>query len=103
MADAVAYRWFGTRDGQDGYDAVEHVAQLDWCTGKVALVGNSWLAATQWSIAAERPPHLACIAPLEGVSDFYRETFCRGGVPYTPFWGFLGSHGLFGKALLFVS
>ncbi|KAJ5413813.1 hypothetical protein N7509_000440 [Penicillium cosmopolitanum] len=96
-------RWFGTADGQDGYDAIEHVAQLDWCTGKVALVGNSWLAATQWSIAAEQPPHLACIAPLEGVSDFYRETLCRGGVPYTPFWGFLGSHVLFGKGFALKS
>ncbi|OJJ07753.1 hypothetical protein ASPVEDRAFT_57030 [Aspergillus versicolor CBS 583.65] len=77
-------RWFGTSDGKDGYDAVEYIAELAWCSGKVALVGNSWLAATQ------RPPHLACITPLEGFCDFYRETLCRGGVPYTPFLGLFG-------------
>ncbi|KAH8812582.1 Alpha/Beta hydrolase protein [Xylogone sp. PMI_703] len=89
-------RWLGTAEGQDGYDAIEEVAKLPWCNGKVALVGNSWLAMATWHIAAERPPHLACIAPFEGVSDLYRESLCRGGVPYTPFWGFLSTK-LFGR------
>lgn len=43
----------------------------------------------QWFIAAENPPHLTCIAPLEGATDFYRETLCRGGVPFKPFWDML--------------
>lgn len=60
------------------------------------MAGNSWLAMSQWFIAAERPPHLSCIAPWEGASDFYRETLCRGGVPYKPFWGFL-SNVMFGE------
>lgn len=46
------------------------------------MAGNSWLAMSQWFIAAERPPHLAAFAPWEGASDFYRDTLCRGGVPY---------------------
>jgi len=75
-------RWLGAQDGRDGYDAIEHVHKLDWCTGKVALAGNSWLAMSQWFIAAENPPHLTCFAPWEGASDFYRDTLCRGGVPY---------------------
>jgi hypothetical protein len=90
------FRWFGTAEGRDGYDAIEHIAALDWCSGKTALVGNSWLAMAQWFIAAEQPPSLTCIAPLEGCSDFYRETLCRGGVPNTPFWQLICSS-LFGK------
>lgn len=43
----------------------------------------------QWFIAAAMPPHLTCIAPLEGSSDIYRESLCRGGVPNTAFWGYL--------------
>ncbi|KAF2027042.1 hypothetical protein EK21DRAFT_72732 [Setomelanomma holmii] len=46
---------------------------------------------TQWFIAAERPAHLTCMLPLEGLSDPYRENLCRGGVPNTPFFGFVGS------------
>lgn len=34
--------------------------------------------------------------PLEGMSDVYRETLCRGGVPYTPFWDFVANN-LFGE------
>ncbi|KAK1995275.1 alpha/beta-hydrolase [Colletotrichum falcatum] len=82
-------RVWGTGEGQDGHDAVEEIAKLPWCTGKVALAGNSWLALCQWFIAAERPPHLACIAPLEGCSDHLRETLCRGGIPDKGFAGML--------------
>ncbi|KAH7072038.1 Alpha/Beta hydrolase protein [Paraphoma chrysanthemicola] len=83
--------WLGKQDGQDGYDAIEYVSQLPWCTGKVALAGNSWLAITQWFIAAEQPPHLAAFAPWEGASDFYRDTLARGGIgyPYDLLWGLL--------------
>ncbi|EXK80124.1 hypothetical protein FOQG_15343 [Fusarium oxysporum f. sp. raphani 54005] len=81
--------WHGVGEGQDGYDTIEFLGTREWCDGKVAMMGNSWLATAQWFIAAERPPHLTCMLPLEGLSDVYRETLCRGGVPYKPFWGFL--------------
>jgi predicted acyl esterase len=97
LAYTSRLRWLGSAEGRDGYDAIEHIAALDWCTGKTALVGNSWLAMAQWFIAAEQPPSLTCIAPLEGCSDFYRETLCRGGVPNTPFWELICSS-LFGES-----
>ncbi|KZM28339.1 uncharacterized protein EKO05_0010454 [Ascochyta rabiei] len=83
--------WLGKQDGIDGYDAVEFIAQLPWCSGKVATAGNSWLGIAQWFIAAERPPHLAAIAPWEGAVDFYRDTLARGGIgyPYNLLWGLL--------------
>lgn len=68
---------------------MEELAKMPWCNGSVALVGNSWLSIAQWFIAAERPPHLKCIAPLEGASDIYRELVCRGGIPSWPFFGFV--------------
>ncbi|RSL54843.1 hypothetical protein CEP54_009690 [Fusarium duplospermum] len=74
--------WLGEQDGKDGHDAIEYVAKLPWCTGKVALAGNSWLAMVQWYIASQQPPSLAAIAPWEGAADFYRDTLCRGGIPY---------------------
>jgi putative CocE/NonD family hydrolase len=85
-------RYMGSAEGRDGYDAVEEIARLEWCDGAVAMVGNSWLAIAQWFVAAEKPPSLKAIAPFEGASDIYRESLCRGGVPYLPFWGFLGGH-----------
>jgi uncharacterized protein len=49
------------------------------------MAGNSWLGIAQWFTAAEQPPHLKCIAPLEGASDIFREFAVRGGVPAFPF------------------
>ena len=94
---ADSSRWNGTAEGRDGYDAIEHIASLPWCNGHLALIGVSWLAMAQWFIAAEQPPHLTCMLPLEGLGDLYRESLCRGGVPYLPFWSFLRDHGLFGR------
>jgi putative CocE/NonD family hydrolase len=50
--------------------------------------GTSALAMAQYYIAAERPPHLACIAPWEGQSDLYRESLYEGGIPMIMFTEF---------------
>jgi uncharacterized protein len=71
---------FGRQDGRDGYDFIEWVATQLWCNGKVGMSGNSALAMAQWRIAAEQPPHLACIAPWEGTTDIFRETAYVGGI-----------------------
>lgn len=80
-------RVWGTAEGRDGHDCVEAIAKLPWCSGKVGMAGNSWLAIAQWFVAAERPPHLACVAPFEGAGDMLRETVCRGGIPDPGFAG----------------
>jgi predicted acyl esterase len=72
---------FGSQDGRDGHDFIEWVAKQHWCNGKAALFGNSGVAMVQWRIAAEQPPHLACMAPWEGTGDLYRESICEGGIP----------------------
>jgi predicted acyl esterase len=61
--------YWGRQLAEDGYDFIEWVAAQPWCSGKVVMSGNSWLAVSQWFIAAERPPHLAAIAPWEGLMD----------------------------------
>lgn len=73
--------YWGRQLAEDGYDFIEWAAQRSWSNGKVGMSGNSWLAASQWFIAAEQPPHLAAIAPWEGFSDLFREVSNRGGSP----------------------
>lgn len=68
----------GAQEAEDGYDVVEAVAKMEWCNGNVGMAGNSYLAISQWFVAATQPPSLKAIAPWEGLSDMYREQMCRG-------------------------
>ncbi|WP_329612332.1 CocE/NonD family hydrolase [Streptomyces brevispora] len=74
-------QFFGEQEGRDAHDVVEWLAAQDWCSGKVGMSGNSYLAISQWFTAAEQPPHLAAIAPWEGMSDIYRDNTRQGGIP----------------------
>lgn len=65
--------------GKDGYDVVEWIAGQNWSNGRVTMSGNSFLAATQWFVGAEQPPHLTCLAPWEGFNDMYNDQVRRGG------------------------
>jgi uncharacterized protein len=80
---------FGTTEGRDMADLIDWVGAREWCNGKVGMSGNSWLAIAQWFGAAERPAHLACIAPWEGCTDIYRQLVCHGGIPEVAFNSFL--------------
>lgn len=78
-------QFFGSDYGRDGADIVEWAAEQPWCNGRIGMSGNSWLAISQWFVAAQNPPHLAAIAPWEGLSDCYLEVATRGGVPMPEF------------------
>ena len=82
-------RWWGSSEGRDGHDAIEELAKLPWGNGKIGMAGNSWLAMAQYFIAAEQPPHLAAVAPLEGGADPFREDSFRGGIPGVGFSRFI--------------
>ena len=73
------------QDAEDYYDLIEWAASQPWCTGRVGLMGVSYLAMSQWYVAALKPPHLCAIVPWEGVTDLYRELAFHGGIPETKF------------------
>jgi predicted acyl esterase len=75
------------QEALDGYDVIEWLATQSWCNGKVGMLGVSYLAISQWSIASKCPPHLAAICPWEGLSDPYRELLFHGGIPEQYFAG----------------
>lgn len=73
------------RDAQDYYELIEWASGQPWSTGAVGLLGVSYLAMSQWRVAALQPPALKAICPWEGVTDPLRELGYQDGVPETGF------------------
>lgn len=81
---------FSAQEGLDLHDLIEWAARQPWSTGRVGMLGVSYLAISQWMAAATRPPHLAAICPWEGFTDLYRDFARPGGILETGFltvWG----------------
>ena len=49
---------------EDGYDTVEAIAQMPWCDGNVAMLGESYHGFSQLACARANPPHLKAICPF---------------------------------------
>jgi len=85
---------FSEHQGKCYYEAIEWVAKQPWNSGKVGLNGVSFLAISQYHVAACQayggpPPSLCCISPWEGLTDPYRDIFAFGGLSdggFPAFW-----------------
>ena len=71
---------FSDQEAADYHDLIEWVGTQQWSTGQVGLDGVSYLAISQYKVAAVHPPHLAAICVWEGFSDIYRDWVRPGGV-----------------------
>jgi uncharacterized protein len=82
------YRFLDSKEQADFFDVIEWVAQQSWSNGKIGGIGQSYYAMTQWFMAAQNPPHLACIAPYDGLIDAYTGIAYSGGIPskFTSAW-----------------
>jgi putative CocE/NonD family hydrolase len=47
----------------DGHDAVEWLAVQPWSSGKVGMIGGSYLGWVQWWAASQKPSHLVTLIP----------------------------------------
>jgi len=76
---------FTLQEGEDVADVIAWIAEQDWCTGDVGMLGVSYLAISQYQAAALNPPALKAICPWEGFTDFYRDFARPGGILETGF------------------
>jgi len=72
---------------KDGYDTVEWLATRDWASGKVGMIGGSYVGWVQLWAASEKPPHLTTIIPNVAPPDpffnmpyEYGSFFILGGI-----------------------
>ena len=65
----------------DGYDAIEWLAALPWCTGHVNMMGISYGGFSALQVATHNPPHLTSIIPVDFTDDRYTDDcHFRGGL-----------------------
>jgi len=88
------------QEGEDVADLVEWAAAQPWSNGRVAMMGVSYLAISQWKAAALRPRGLAAIVVWEGFTDAYRDLIKPGGVREDGFLRFWAA-GLKGSRLAY--
>jgi hypothetical protein len=67
------------KEGEDGYDIVEWIAEQPWCDGNVGMVGYSYFGEIQLDVAITEPPHLKAIFPTGVWTDLYRMAY-QGGI-----------------------
>lgn len=68
------------QEAEDTYDLVQWIAAQPWSDGNVVMLGVSYLAISQYAVAALQPPALRAICPWEGFTDAYRDLMFPGGV-----------------------
>src|SRR5262245_13896890 len=56
-------------DPNDGADVVKWIVAQPWSTGKVGTFGTSYVGGTQHALACANPPGLACMIPVDSVSN----------------------------------
>ena len=74
------FEFLGRREQTDLYDVIEWIGSQRWSNGKVGGIGQSYYAMSQWFMGIQNPPHLACIAPYDGLNDPYRFMGYPGGI-----------------------
>jgi uncharacterized protein len=64
---------------EDGYDAVEWLADQPYCDGQVGTLGTSYGAWVQNALATQNPPHLEAMFVNQGAANGWEATFRHNG------------------------
>lgn len=68
------------QEADDIAEVISWAAEQPWSNGRVGMLGVSYLALSQYKVAALNPPALTAICPWEGFTDAYRDFFTPGGI-----------------------
>ncbi len=63
----------------DGHDTIEWIAEQEWCSGKVGMLGGSYEGWVQWAAAARHPAHLAAMVTSGSPGRWFRDWPYRFG------------------------
>ncbi len=72
-SEGVAEDEYTQQELEDAYDAIEWLADQEWCNGSVGMWGKSYSGFNSIMTAMLRPPHLKAILPIYATDDRYTD------------------------------
>jgi hypothetical protein len=75
------------REAEDAHDTVGWLREQPWFNGKLATMGMSYLAFTQWALLTDPPPELRASVMIAGPHDFGKATWENGSFALETFLG----------------
>ena len=76
-------------DARDGEDCITWIAKQPWSTGKVGMIGTSYVGGTQHAAALSRAGALTTIIPVDAVSNPGRQGMRNAGAFELRFWNWI--------------
>lgn len=82
------WRWL-TDDIPDGFDCAEWIAKQPWSSGRIGMLGTSYVGGTQHALALSGSPHLKTVIPVDAVSNMGRQSMRNAGAFEMRFWNWI--------------
>ncbi|MEU8894577.1 CocE/NonD family hydrolase [Nocardia sp. NPDC048505] len=74
-----SWQFFQARETQDSVEVIDWAAAQPWSDGNIGMTGISYSGINQYMAAAQNPPALQAIFPVEGSTDKIDDVAAPGG------------------------
>ncbi len=68
-----------TDDGRDGVDCAAWIGKQPWSSGKIGMIGTSYVGGTQHALALEHAPEVKTVIPADAMSNLGRQSMRNAG------------------------
>lgn len=88
FASEGIWHWM-TDDGRDGADCAAWIGEQGWFSGKIGMIGTSYVGGTQHALALEGAKELATVIPVDAVSNCGVQSMRNAGAFELRFWNWI--------------
>ena len=81
-----------TDDGPDGVDCAAWIGRQAWSSGRIGMLGTSYVGGTQHAMAMADAPELATVIPVDAMANLGRQGMRNAGAFELRFWNWIITH-----------
>lgn len=87
-ASEGVWHWMSD-DGRDGADCAAWIGRQPWFSGKIGMIGTSYVGGTQHALALEGAKELATVIPVDAVANCGVQSMRNAGAFELRFWNWI--------------